>query len=79
MNEKMIYFTNVNDVLKFSSIADHCDFNIDIQYRHFMLDGKSIMALLQMDYSQPLIVRYNGFNPQFESVLSTLAIHDQYK
>lgn len=74
MKEKRIRFLNVEEARKFITFADKCDFDIDIYYNHIVMDGKSIMALLGMDLSQPVTVKYQGSNPRFEAVLSELSV-----
>lgn len=74
MREKKIKFTNADDAREFLSASDNCDFDIDILYDHIILDGKSIMALMSMDLSKPVTVKYCGENPHFESLLENLAI-----
>lgn len=74
MKEKLIKFSNVDDARVFIANADQCNFDIDVHYNHITLDGKSIMALLSMDFTQPVTVKYNGENPNFESMLSRLAV-----
>lgn len=73
MKEKKIRFLNVEDARKFIKYAEKCEFDIDVYYNHFVMDGKSIMAILGMDLTQPVIVKYQGSDLRFESILSELA------
>lgn len=72
MNEKTIKFSGMNDAQRFLKKADKCDFDIDILYNHIVLDGKSIMALLSLDFTKSIIVKYKGDNDEFEKMLSNL-------
>lgn len=74
MKERNIKFTNLRDAEKFIAKADQCDFDIDVLYNHIVLDGKSILALLSLDFSNPVKVKYTGENPQFETFLSSLTV-----
>lgn len=75
MKEKVVKFKGANDAKMFIARADRCDFDIDIHYNHITLDGKSIMALLSLDFSNPIIVKYAGENLEFESLLEKLAVN----
>lgn len=75
MKERIIKFEDADNARLFVANADHCDFDIDIQYNHIMLDGKSIMALFSLDFSRPVTVKYTGENEAFESLLTKLAVN----
>lgn len=77
MKEKIIKFSSVKDVEKFIAKADKCNFEIDVWYNHILLDGKSILALLSLDFSQPVKVKYAGENHQFEALLGSLARNNE--
>jgi len=64
-----IRLRNAMEVQEFVEISSKCDFNVDVQYRHFIFDGKSLIGLMNMDLSNELIVRYQGINPVFENML----------
>lgn len=74
MKEKTIKFTSANDVVQFVAKADNCDFDIDVWCHHFQLDGKSVLALLSLDFSESVKVKYSGENQNFEEYLSSLAV-----
>ena len=64
-----IRLNNAMEVQEFVEISSKCDFDVDVQYRHFIFDGKSLIGLMSMDLSNELIVRYHGVNPVFETML----------
>ena len=72
-----IKLNTVEEVMKFSAIANKCDFDIDVQYHRFVLDGKSLMGLMSLDLIQPLTIYYNGTNPVFETILREF--HSNYE
>lgn len=63
-----------DDVKEFVSRATKCDFDIDIFYNRYVVDAKSILGVLGLDLTKSLTVRYCGYNSEFESFLSTLAV-----
>lgn len=73
MKEKIIKFNSINNARMFIASADKCDFDIDIQYNHLVIDGKSLIAILNLDLSKPIRVKYAGFNKEFEGILDELA------
>ena len=69
MNEKQIKLSGTSDVREFVREAEKCDFDIDIFYNRVIIDAKSILGVLGLDFSQPLTVKYGGENRDFERVL----------
>lgn len=63
-----------DEVKKFVAIASKCDFDIDIAYNRYVVDAKSIVGVLGLDFSQTLTVSYNGYNSDFENLLGSYAI-----
>ncbi len=64
----------LEEVKDFVTAASRCDFDIDVFYNRFTVDAKSIVGVLGLDLNQILTVSYNGFDPDFEKVLSRLAL-----
>ena len=62
------------EVAHFVEVARRCDFEIDIAYNRYIVDAKSILGVLGLDFSKLLTVRYSGFNADFDELLRTLAI-----
>ena len=73
MKEKIIRFEDINNARRFIASADKCDFDIDVEYNHITLDGKSLVALLSLDFSKSVRVKYTGENCEFENLLDQLA------
>lgn len=59
-------------VQEFVSITSQCDFDIDIEgsYNKYTVDAKSILGILGLDMSRPLIITYDGYNEKLENFLS---------
>lgn len=64
----------VDEVKDFVAAATRCDFDIDIAYNSFVVDAKSIVGVLGLNFNQVLTVSYNGYNAEFEKLLNGLAI-----
>lgn len=74
MKEVRVKFSSVENVERFSAKANQCNFDIDVCYNHIFLDGKSIVALLSLDLSKAVIIRYEGENQQLEDFISGLEL-----
>lgn len=61
-------------VKEFVAKATKCDFDIDIFYNRYVVDAKSILGVLGLDFRQILTVSYNGYNEEFESFLNSMAV-----
>ena len=61
-------------VKDFVNAAAKCDFDIDIYNNRFVVDAKSILGVLGLDFSKPLTVEYHGYDVVFESFLDSLAV-----
>ena len=64
----------VDEVKDFVATASGCDFDIDIAYNSFVVDAKSIVGVLGLDFNQVLTVSYNGYDAEFEKLLSRFAM-----
>ena len=53
----------------FVSLANKCDFDVDISYGHVTLDAKSILGVMSIDFRHYLTVTYYGENDGLESFL----------
>ena len=62
------------DAKEFVSVASRCSFDIDIAYNRYVVDAKSIVGVLGLDFNQSLTVSYAGYNGDFENFLKTFAI-----
>lgn len=73
MRERKIKMTP-GDVQNFVHEASKCDFDIDISYNHYTVDAKSIIGVMGLDFRAILTLQYTGYNDEFESYVSGLAI-----
>ena len=62
------------DVKHFVDVASKCDFDIDIFYNHFIIDAKSFLGVMRLDFNSTLTVKYAGDNHEFESYVNTLCV-----
>ncbi len=73
MRERKIKMTPA-EVQSFVNVASKCDFDIDISYNHYTVDAKSIIGVMGLDFRSILTLQYAGYNDEFESYVSGLAI-----
>ncbi|MEE1258200.1 MAG: HPr family phosphocarrier protein [Lachnospiraceae bacterium] len=62
------------EVKDFVNEASKCDFDIDIFYNHYIIDAKSILGVMGLDFNSTLTVKYAGYNHDFENCVNRLAI-----
>lgn len=62
-----------NEVQDFVSAAGKCEFDIDISYNSFIVDAKSILGVMGLNFSQILTVVCNGYDADFEKYLNKFA------
>lgn len=62
------------EVNEFVSAAARCDFDVDISYNSFIVDAKSILGVLGLDFNRTLTVSCNGYDPEFEKYMSRFAM-----
>lgn len=65
---------NLDEVKDFVAAASKCDFDIDVFYNRYTVDAKSIVGVLGLDLRQVLTVSYDGYDPEFEKVVSRFAL-----
>ena len=63
-----------DEVKDFVSAAGKCIFDVDISYNSFIVDAKSIVGVLGLNFDQVLTVSYNGHDADFERYLSKFAV-----
>lgn len=73
MKEKKIKI-NPSEVKDFVNKASKCDFDIDILYRHFVIDAKSILGIMAIDLQSILTLKYYGDNTEFENYIKQLEV-----
>ncbi len=73
MKERKIKMTP-EQVRDFVHEASQCDFDIDIFYNHFIIDAKSFLGVMGLDFNAILTLKYAGHNDNFERYISNLAV-----
>ena len=63
-----------DEVKGFVEEACKCDFDIDISYNSYVLDAKSIVGVLGLDFKQVLTVTCYGYDAAFEEYLKRFAV-----
>lgn len=63
-----------DEVKKFVAAATKCTFDVDISYNSFIVDAKSILGVLGLNFDQVLTVACNGYDADFENYLQKLAV-----
>lgn len=62
------------EVKDFVNEASKCDFDINISYNHYIVDAKSILGVMGLDFRSILTVQYTGHNDDFESFVNNLVV-----
>lgn len=65
--KNMFYtFSTVEEMVAFVNKAEACDFDVDICYNHLVIDGKSLMGVMNVGLGKPVeIVCHNtAFSPE---------------
>ncbi len=60
-----------DEVGSFVEVAGKCDFDVDICYNRYIVDAKSYLGVLGLDFTKKLQVNYDGYNLEFEEYLNT--------
>lgn len=63
-----------DEVINFVSAASKCIFDVDISYNSYIVDAKSIVGVLGLNFNQVLTVSYNGYDAEFEEYLRKFAV-----
>ena len=63
--------TQVKDLV---NAATKCDFDVDIYYNRYVVDAKSMLGVIGLDFTKPLTVEYRGYNSGFEQFLNLHAV-----
>lgn len=66
---------NPSMVKEFIAITSKCDFDIDIAASNrYYVDAKSIIGVLGLDMTRPLVIEYNGYNEDLENFIKRNAV-----
>ncbi|MDE5596320.1 MAG: HPr family phosphocarrier protein [Lachnospiraceae bacterium] len=63
-----------DEVNEFVAAATRCMFDVDISYNSFIVDAKSIIGVLGLNFDQILTVSCNGYDADFEKYLRKFAV-----
>ena len=63
-----------DEVKDFVAAATKCACDVDISYNSFIVDAKSIIGVLGLNFNQVLTVSYNGYDEEFEKYLKKFAV-----
>ena len=74
MSHCVVRLNGTEEVEEFVKAASKCDFDIDILYNRVIIDAKSILGVMGLDFNSTLTVKYAGDNHEFESYVNTLCI-----
>ena len=69
MMQKKIRISSVAEAKEFVSLANGCDFDVNVFYNRMIIDAKSILGVLSLDLTKVLTVEYDGENEDFEAFL----------
>ena len=58
----------------FVAATSKCDFDIDIFYNHYVIDAKSLLGVLALNFNSVLTIRYSGYNEEFVNYLIGFAL-----
>ena len=70
MVKRQIRISKVEEARELVSAASACNFDIDMYYNRMVVDAKSILGVMSLDFTQPITVEYRGQNSAFEHVLN---------
>ena len=63
-----------DEVRDFVSAASKCIYDVDISYNSYIVDAKSIVGVLGLNFDQVLTVSCNGYDAEFENYLRKFAV-----
>lgn len=63
-----------DEVKEFVAAATKCSYDVDISYNSFIVDAKSIIGVLGLNFNQVLTVSYHGYDENFEKYLRKFAV-----
>lgn len=63
-----------DEVKDFVAAASKCLFDVDISYNSFLVDAKSIIGVLGLNFDRILTVACNGYDADFDEYLQRFAV-----
>lgn len=66
MSHMKYTFSTVEELVAFVGRAEKCSFDVDVVYNHFIIDGKSLIGVINIGIGKQVeIVCHNeGFSPE---------------
>lgn len=62
MQTVQIVLTSIEDVRRFVTLANECDFDVTMVSGKYKINGKSIMGVFSLDLSHPITVEVEADN-----------------
>ena len=65
--KNMFYtFSTVEEMVAFVNKAESCDFDVDICYNHLVIDGKSLLGVMNVGLGKPveIVCHSTAFSPE---------------
>ncbi len=63
-----------DEVKSFVLAATKCIFDVDISYNSYVVDAKSLIGVLGLNFNQVLTVSCNGYDEDFDRYLKQFAV-----
>lgn len=73
MRERKIKMS-FDEAREFVRTASRCSFDINVFYNRVIIDAKSILGVLGLDFNQVLTVQYAGEDDAFEQLIRRHAV-----
>ena len=70
--QRKIRIDSIETAKELVSLANGCDFDINIFYNRFIIDAKSILGVLSLDLTKVLTVEFDGSDRMLETFLDTV-------
>ncbi len=61
------------DICDFVNEASKCDFDVKISHNHYIVNAKSVLGVMGLDFRAILTLKYTGHSDEFERYVNTLA------
>ena len=65
---------NPQQAKEFVTTSSKCDFDIDVFYNRVIIDAKSMLGVLGLDFTKTLTVQYQGYDSNFEQMIDKFAV-----
>lgn len=65
---------NPQQAKEFVTTSSKCNFDIDVFYNRVIIDAKSMLGVLGLDFTKTLTVQYQGYDSNFERMIDKFAV-----